>query len=458
MTVVEVSPTGVAPARVAAITERERERYAAGRPLCRGAAEQGAGAFMGGVPMHWMRDWPMPFPLVVAEARGAQITDLDGHALDDFCLGDTAAMFGHSPPPVARALRQQSRAGLATMLPHETAFEAGRLLGEIFGPFRWQVATTTTDANRNALKVARAVTGRGKVLVFDGCYHGTLDETMVRRDADGTTRARPGLVAPAQDPAATTVAIDFNDLAQLETALAGGEIAAVLTEPVMTNSAMVLPRADFHAGLRALTHAHGTLLILDETHTLSSGLGGYGRVHGLAPDILVLGKAIAGGVATAVWGLAPDIALRFSAHDDRRAPGHSGMGTTLSGNPLQMACLAANLSEVMTREAYTRMERGAERLARGLSRLIADHAAPWHVVRVGARVEFICAPGPLRNGAEAAAAHAPALESAIHLALVNRGVLIAPFHNMMLVSPATRQPQIDRLILAFDEILTELFC
>ncbi|HEX9857203.1 MAG TPA: aspartate aminotransferase family protein, partial [Paracoccaceae bacterium] len=404
----------------------------------------------------WMKDWPMPFPMLVAQAAGARLTDIDGYGVDDFCLGDTGSMFGHSPAPVAKAIRKQARRGLTYMLPTEAALEAGRLLTERFGDFRWQIATTATDANRFALRVARAITGRPKVLVFKGCYHGTVDETFVTLEA-GRTVNRPGLLGQFADLAAAAVCVEFNDSAGLEAALQTGEVAAVLTEPVMTNSCMVLPEAGFHDALRRLTRRHGTLLILDETHTISSGPGGYGRVHGLAPDMLVVGKCVAGGMPTAVWGLTPDLARRYLDHDAGRAPGHTGMGTTLSANPMQFACLRATLAEVMTAENHARMERGATRLAAGLARVIAARDAPWHVVRVGARVEFICAPGPLRNGTEAAAAHQPALEAALHLALLNRGCLIAPFHNMMLISPATRKRQIDRLIAAFDEILTELF-
>jgi glutamate-1-semialdehyde 2,1-aminomutase len=225
----------------------------------------------------------------------------------------------------------------------------------------------------------------------------------------------------------------------------------------MTNSCMVLPEAGFHDGLRLLSRRHGTLLIIDETHTISSGLGGYTRVHSLSPDMFVVGKCVAGGMPTGVWGMTEEVARRYAAVNADRPSGHSGMGTTLAANPMQAACLVATLSEVMTGDNYARMEAGAERLSRGLRQAIDRHRAPWHVVRVGARVEFICARGPLKNGAEAALAHQPNLEAAIHVALVNRGCLIAPFHNMMLVSPATRKRQIDRLVTAFDEILSHLF-
>jgi len=447
---------GVPADRLARLSHREARRFAASRPRTRAAIDAGAAPFLGGVPMHWMKDWPMPFPLVVAKATGARLEDIDGYGIDDFCLGDTGSMFGHSPAPVARAIRRQARRGLTYMLPTSAAFAAGRLLTERFGDFRWQIATTATDANRFALRVARAVTGRAKVLVFNGCYHGTVDDCMVTLD-HGRTVNRPGLVGQVADMSALAVCVEFNDLAAVEAALAAGDVAAVLTEPVMTNSCMVLPEPGFHDGLRALTRKHGALLIIDETHTISSGLGGYTRVHGLAPDLFVVGKCVAGGMPTAVWGMTPDVAARFAACDAARPPGHSGMGTTLSANPMQFACLRATLGKVMTADAYAHMEKGAERLAAGLADAIARHGAPWHVVRVGARVEFICAPGPLRNGAEAADAHHPRVEAVVHSLLLNRGCLIAPFHNMMLVSPATKDRQIDRLIAAFDESLGELF-
>jgi glutamate-1-semialdehyde 2,1-aminomutase len=447
---------GIPADRLAAFAAREAARYAKARPRAAQALTDRAGVFLGGVPMHWMSDWPMPHLPLVAKAHGARIEDIDGHVLDDFCLGDTGSMFGHSPAPVAKAIRAQARRGLTYMLPTETALEAGRLLTDRFGPFRWQVATTATDANRFALRVARAITGRPKVLVFNGCYHGTVDDTFVSLQ-DGSTVNSPGLLGQVNDLTQTAVACEFNDLAGVEAALAKGDVAAILTEPVMTNSCMVLPDPGFHDGLRALASRHGALLILDETHTISSGLGGYTRLHGLSPDIFVVGKCVAGGMPTAVWGLSDETAKRYEEADARREPGRTGMGTTLSANPMQFACLVATLGQVMTPANYARMEGGAARLAKGLQKAIDRHGAPWHVVRVGARVEFICAPGPLHNGTEAGHAHQPGVEAALHTALINRGTLIAPFHNMMLVSPATKKAQIDHLVTSFDAILTDLF-
>ncbi|RST85773.1 aspartate aminotransferase family protein [Aquibium carbonis] len=445
---------GVPAARIEALRVRESATFAGARPKSAAAAAEPSG-FLDGVPLHWMLDWPMPFRMVVAQARGATITDIDDNQLDDFCLGDTGSMFGHSPPAVALAIRRQAVKGLTTMLPNEDAAIVGRLLVERFGLARWQVATTATDANRFALRLARAITGRPRILVFNGCYHGSVDETMVRLK-DGRPINRPGLAGEFRDLTQATEIVEFNDVAALEAALARRDVACVITEPVLTNSCMVLPAPGFHEALRRATRDAGTLLLIDETHTISSGLGGYTRRFGLEPDLFVLGKPIAGGVPAAVWGMTDDVAARWAACSRAKEPGYSGMGTTLSANPLQFAAMRATLEEVMTAQNYEHMERLAARLETGLARAISSAGLPWHVVRVGARVEFVCAPGPLTSGAEAEAAHAPELEAAIHLALVNRGCLIAPFHNMMLVSPATTRRQVDRLVKAFGDVCGDL--
>ncbi len=442
---------GIGSARIRKLRATEAEIFRAARPKSEASFGKGIAGFFGGVPMHWMNDWPTPFPIIVDRARGATILDIDGIRLDDFCLGDTGSMFGHSPPPVARAIRRQADRGLTYMLPDEDTLVIGRLLSDRFGLPEWQIATTATDANRFALRVARAVTGRPKILVFNGCYHGSVDETMVRL-VDGRPVNRPGLAGEFRDLTQTTEIVEFNDLPALERALAGGNVACVITEPVLTNSCMVLPEPGFHAALRRMTRDAGTLLLIDETHTISTGPGGYTRRHGLKPDLFVLGKPVAGGVPASVWGMSADVARRYRAYNRAKEPGYSGMGTTLSANPLQFAAMRATLEEVMTEANYARMERLATRLEAGLAAAIANAGLPWHVARVGARVEFICAPGPLRNGREAEAAHAPALEAAVHVALVNRGVLIAPFHNMMLISPATTARQVDRLVAAFGAV------
>ena len=446
---------GIAVSRIAELRESEAAAFRKARPKSEAKLGNGMAGFLGGVPMHWMSDWPTPFPILVDGAKGATITDIDGNRLDDFCLGDTGSMLGHSPPAVARAIRRQAGRGLTYMLPSEDALVIGTLLQQRFGLPFWQIATTATDANRFALRVARAVTGREKILVFNGCYHGSVDETMVRL-VDGRPVNRPGLAGEFRDLTRTTEIVEFNDIPTLEAVLADRDVACVITEPVLTNSCMVLPEPGFHEALRRLTRAAGTLLLIDETHTISTGPGGYTQKHGLEPDLFVLGKPVAGGVPASIWGMSKEVASSYGAYNRTKEPGYSGMGTTLSANPLQFAAMRATLEEVMTETAYVHMDRLARRLDAGLTAVIDRHHLPWHVARVGARVEFICVPGPLKNGGEAEKAHAPELEAAIHVALVNRGVLIAPFHNMMLISPGTTAAQVSRLIAAFGAVAARL--
>ncbi len=445
---------GVSRQRLASFQSAETARFEAHYPAS-GAAAARARGFYAGVPMHWMLDWPSPFPLAVAEARGARLWTVEGIELDDFCLGDTGSMFGHSPEPVLRTLASQAGRGFTYMLPTAEAYAVGALLEERFGLPHWQVATTASDANRFALRVARAVTGRPNVLVINGCYHGAVDETYVELH-DGVARNRPGLIGQAVDLAAHSRVVEFNDLAALEVALSDRSVAVVLAEPVMTNCCMVLPQPGYHAALREITRRTGTLLLIDETHTISTGVRGYTGAHGLQPDFFVLGKPIAGGTPASVWGFTHDIAVRWDEIRRTKAPGHSGIGTTLSANALAMALMRVTLEEVMTDAAYAHMEEQASRLAAGLKAAIDRYQLPWHVVRVGARVEFVCAPGPLENGTQAHAAHCAELEAAVHMGLLNRGCLIAPFHNMMLVCPATTAEQVDRLVTAFEAVLAAL--
>jgi glutamate-1-semialdehyde 2,1-aminomutase len=352
-------------------------------------------------------------------------------------------------------VRRQTEHGFTAMLPSEDAAIVGELLAERFGLPCWQTAVTATDANRFVLRLARWLTGRRKILVFNGCYHGTVDETFVRLK-EGRPIHRPGLIGQAVDLTAETKVVEFNDIAALEAALAPGDVACVVTEPALTNIGMVLPQPGFHDALRALTRRAGTLLAIDETHSISTGPGGYTRVFGLAPDFFVLGKPVAGGIPAAVFGFTAEIADRLTALWVAKEQGHSGLGTTLSGSPLVMAAMRANLEQVMTAASYDHMLGLSERLAHGVVRVIAERALPWHVSNLGARAEFVCAPRPPRNGTEAAAAMHGDLEHAIHIYLLNRGLLIAPFHNMTLVCPDTTGADVDRLLEALRACVGEL--
>jgi glutamate-1-semialdehyde 2,1-aminomutase len=443
---------------IARMTAREREKFAARNPKSRSLAQEAKRSLFGGVPMHWMADWPTPFPLFVGEASGARFKDVDGNEYVDFCLGDTGSMFGHAPAPVAAAIREQASRGYTTMLPGEDAVWVGQELARRFGLPFWQVAATATDANRYALRWARAVTGREKILVFDGCYHGTVEETMVRLQ-DGKTVPRPGQLGAVLDVARTTRVVEFNDRAALEQALSAGDIAAVLAEPAMTNIGMVLPDAGFHEALRTLTRKHGALLIIDETHTISTGPGGWTRRFNLDPDIFVLGKPVAGGIPCAVFGVTAEVAARMEharAKASAGGHGHSGMGTTLSANAFAMHAMRANLAHVMTDEAHAHMIPLAERLSAALQSLITKHELAWSVTQIGARTEFQFCAKPPRTGREAEAAFHDSLEKCIHLSLLNRGVMITPFHNMILVCPETTAADVDRLVGALSETIDEL--
>jgi glutamate-1-semialdehyde 2,1-aminomutase len=447
-----MSAKGIAPERVQALAQAERQRYAAANPRSCEFAKRSAKHLMFGVPLHWMNDWATPFPLHVYEAKGARLVDVDGNARVDFCLGDTGAMFGHSPPAVAKALQRQAERGLTTMLASEDAAVVSGLLAERFGLPSWQFAMTATDANRFVLRWLRAATRRKVLLVFNGCYHGTVDDVFVDL-IDGQAVQRDSLLGQVHDLTQTTRVVEFNDLSALEAALAPGDVACVLAEPVMTNIGMVLPDPDFWPQAIEIIHHYGGKLVMDETHTISSGPGGYTRAHGLQADAVVVGKPLGGGMPSAAYGFSAELAAMAEAAKHDAPPGHSGIGTTLTANLLAMAAMRATLTELMTPDIFAALHERCTRLADGLRTVIARHGLPWCVTQVGARCEFqFCAVAP-RNGSEASAAMDSALEQALHLALLNRGVMITPFHNMMLICPDTTDADVDQLISAFDEVL-----
>ena len=426
-------------------------------------AKQTQKNFLFGVPLHWMADWNTPVPLFVERAQGAEFTCVDGHRFIDFCLGDTGAMFGHSPAPVAKVLQSQSTQGYTTMLPTADAAAAGRALSERFGLPYWQLATTATDANRFALRWARAITGRKKLLVFNGCYHGTIDDVFVDLDAhDATAPAtmRASLLGQVYDLTEFSDVVEFNDIEAVKAKLATNEFACVLTEPALTNCGMVLPAEGFLRELREACDATNTLLIFDETHTISAGYSGYtGICHaqdGFLPDMIVAGKAIAGGIPCAVYGMSENVAQRARAAKEAAPAGHSGIGTTLSGNMLTMALLATNLTEVATETAFNTMIARQTQLAAGMQKIIDQHELPWNVTQLGARSEFQFCPVSPRNGSEAELAMDDALERAVHLYLLNRGIMITPFHNMTLVCPDTSEAHIEQFLGAFAACLGEL--
>jgi glutamate-1-semialdehyde 2,1-aminomutase len=444
-------------AAVSELLAAERERFAAARPRSRAAYEEARRHLLGGVPMPWMAKWAGGFPVYLAEARGATVVDVDGHEYADLCLGDTGAMAGHSPPATVAALRERVErlGGVTVMLPTGDATWVGGELARRFGLPQWQFTLTATDANRFALRFCRQLTGRRKVLVFAWCYHGSVDETFVILE-DGRPRARPGLVGPPVDPAETTAVVEFNDLPALEEALAGEEIACVLAEPALTNIGIVLPEDGYWDAVRQACTRTGTLLVIDETHTLSAGPGGCTAAWGLRPDLVTLGKSIAGGVPIGAYGVSEEVAARMAADDEGDYADAGGVGGTLAGNALSLAAARATLAEVLTDEAFERMTALQERFTAGVQETIDRHGLPWSIVALGARAEYRFAIPPPRTGAESAAAGDAELDDYLHLALLNRGVLITPFHNMALMSPDTTEAEVDRHTAAFAEAVAAL--
>ena len=441
--------------RAQALAAAERTSYIARNPESARLAGQAAQHLLFGVPMHWMNDWSTPFPLTVREASGARFRDADGHEYIDFCLGDTGAMFGHAPAPVAQAIARQAARGYTAMLPSEDAAPVAAELARRFGLPYWQFALSASDANRFVLRWLRAATGRSKVLVFNGCYHGTVDDVFVDL-VDGVPTQRDSLLGQVHKLTDHTVVVEFNDLPALEAALKQGDIACVLAEPVMTNIGMVLPRPGYWEAAQQLLKRHGSLLVIDETHTISSGPGGYAQAHGMQPDALVVGKPIGGGIPCAAYGFTEELARRVEKAKRNAPPGHSGIGTTLSANMFAMAAMRANLEQVMTEQAYQHMFALAAQLAEGLRAVIARHNLPWCVTQIGARTEFQFTPTAPQNGTHAQSILDHELEQIIHLYLLNRGLLITPFHNMLLVCPDTSESDVRYLLCVLEDCVTEL--
>lgn len=440
--------------RLGALLRRERAAFADRNP--RSAAEYTrAGHLFGRVPMTWMNKNAAGFPLYLATARGATLTDVDGHEYTDFCLGDTAAMAGHAPAPVAAAVQERFGAGACAMLPTPDAAWVGEELTRRFGVTEWSFALSATDANRWAIRLLRAVTGRPKILFNSYCYHGSVDESLIVTGEDGP-RSREGNVGAPCDVTLTSRVAEFNDLEGLARELAHGDVAAVVMEPALTNIGIVLPEPGYLEGVRELTRRHGTYLVNDETHTFSAGPGGATKRWGLRPDVVTIGKAIGGGIPAAAYGISEEIAGKIAGMRHLDLVDMGGVGGTLAGNALSIAAARATLEHVLTDEAFSRMEALAVRFADGVQRVIDTHGLPWSVSRLGARVEYRFASPPPRNGTESAAKADADLEDYLHVYLANRGILLTPFHNMALMSPDTTAQQVDRHEAVFEAAISEL--
>ena len=443
--------------RLGQLITRESERYAATHPASLRAFSEAGAHLLGGVPMTWMRMWAGGFPLYLATAHGARLTDLDGNSFADFSLGDTGAMAGHSPAPVQAAVAERfgELGGATAMLPTRDADWVAGELARRFGVQYWSFTLSATDANRWALRIARQLTGRPKVAVYSYCYHGSVDESVIIATPGGPV-SRPGNTGPAIDPVLTSRVAEFNDLDALERELAAGDVAALLMEPAMTNIGIVLPEPGYLAGVRELTRHYGTLLINDETHTFSAGPGGCTRAWGLEPDLVTIGKAIAGGIPAGAYGLSAPLADQIMADESADLVDVGGVGGTLAGNALSVAAMRATLEHVLTDDAFTVMIGLGGRYAAGVGEVIASRGLPWNVVRLGARAEYRFCPEPPRNGGDSRVAADSELDEYLHLYLANRGVLLTPFHNMALMCPATTEAEVDDHVAVFADAVGEL--
>ena len=441
--------------RLKSLMEREQQRFVHDRPKSKALFERARKSLLGGVPMNWMMKWAGAFPPFVREAQGAHFFDVDGNRYIDFCLGDTGAMTGHSPFAAVKAAEEQLKRGITLMLPSEDAVFIGEELQKRFGLPFWQFALTATDANRFSIRLARQITGRPKILVFNWCYHGTVDESFITLK-DGVAQARRGNIGPPVDPTVTTKVVEFNDLTALEQTLAPGDVACVLAEPVMTNVGIVHPEPGYHKALREITRKHGTLLIIDETHTICAGPGAYTRAENLEPDFFVLGKAIGAGIPGAVYGFTQEVAKGIQERHNLEDCDTGGIGGTLAGNALSLAAMRAPLEKVLTKAAFDQMIPIAERWTDGVAKTIAEFGVPWNVTKLGCRAEYLFSPTPAKNGTQAHDAMDFELERFMHLYAMNRGILLTPFHNMALMSPVTAKEDVDHHTRVFREGVKEL--
>jgi glutamate-1-semialdehyde 2,1-aminomutase len=444
----------------ATLTEQlalERDSYAQRTPGSKALFDQ-ADHLFGRVPMTWMNKWSGGYPLYLAAARGNRITDVDGHEYIDFALGDTGAMAGHSPQATVTAVHEriETEGGITTMMPTGDAEWVAADLSRRFGLPLWSFSLTATDANRWALRLARMLTGRDKVLAFSYCYHGSVDETFVISGSDGRAELREGNVGAPVPIEMTTRVAEFNDIASVEKALAHGDVAVVIAEPALTNIGIVLPEPGFLEQLRQACDRHGTLLLIDETHTISAGPGGCTKAWNLQPDIVVIGKSIGGGVPSGAYGITQALADAVADHPDADLIDVGGVGGTLAGNAMSVAAMRATLEHVLTDAAFEHMIALGTRFTEGVQALLDEHDVPWSISQLGARAEYRFARPAPRTGTESAHAHDDDLEEYLHLFMANRGVLMTPFHNMALMCPETTAADVDLHSMLFAEAVSRI--
>ena len=442
--------------RLTQLRIKEDARFLSLHPKSGELFEQGKASMPGGVPMSWMAKWPGAYPVFVESAKGARFNDVDGNTYIDFCLGDTGSMTGHSPDATVAAIREQVGKGITAMLPTADAALVSAELARRFSLPLWQFTVSATDANRHVIRYSRMITGRSKIIVIDRCYHGSVDESFATLNQAGNTVAREGNIGAPIALDQTTRVVEFNDIAGMEKALAHGDVAAILMEPAMTNVGIVLPQVGYLEAVQILAKKYGTILIIDETHTISVGPGGMTADRGLKPDFLTIGKAIGGGIPTGAFGMTQKMADDIARLVELEIIDTGGIGGTLAGSAFSLAAMRATLSDVLTQKNFDHMIDLGTRWSDGVDSAIDEFNLPWTVNRLGARGEYMFAKLAPVTGAEANNAGDFELEQYIHLRMLNDGFLITPFHNMALMCPDTTAADVDAHTKAFRSMCAEL--
>ena len=449
--------TGIHSKRIEALEEAENSRFVTERPNSKAQLERARASMPRGVPMAWMDDLYEHPPLWVSQGKGAWFTDVDGHDYLDMYIADMSGFCGHAPDPVVEAVARRMRRGNQFLLPSEDAIAVAEHLGERYGLSQWQFTLSGTQANTEVIRLAREMTGRETILLFDGKYHGEGDATLVVLEDGEVVPEMRGLPRWVSGQARV---VPFNDLGAVQAALEPGDVALVLAEPAMTNAGFLLPEDGFHDGLRRLTREAGTLLAIDEVHSLVCAHGGLSGAWGLEPDFLSVGKSIAAGVPLAAYGMTAEIGALIAPPEESRvvsgvAVGEVSTGGTLFANALSMAAARAALSDVLTEEAFERTATLGERMAAGLREAIDRAGLRWSVAQAGAHAYYFFAPEPPRDGAGSRSADDPALRALIRVFMANRGVWESGWWLGPTVSVAHTESDVDRYVEVFGEFLAE---
>lgn len=446
--------TSIDPTRLARLLAEENAAFVRRTPQSAALRARAAAHLPNSVPMAWMATLNDTPPLFVRQGQGAVFEDVDGNRYTDFNLCDLSMTLGYGCPPVAAAIARQARIGTQYLMATEAAVDVAEDLARRCGLPFWQFTTTASAANTEVIRIARALTGRSRIVVFDGHYHGHVDETMVETREGRTVPSNPGLVPGA---GGHTVIVPFNDLAALRAELARGDVALVLTEPALTNCLLVLPDPGFLAAVQTLCREHGTLLCYDEAHTFQFAYGGLVGAWGLQSDFIVLGKGFGTGISFALYGMTEAIGAEFAARLDHE-DSDTGLpvGGTTYASALATVTARAALAEVLTPDAYRRLDTLGARLAEGLAAIFARHGLPWRAFRLGPRSGYCLFPDLPRTGREASRSVDFDLINARRVYMANRGVWDAIYSAGPQVGLAHAEADIDRYLDLADAFLGQV--